>query len=88
MKIVFTSAFKRVLKKHIRRDPDLDMVFRKKIAVFQNDPYDPSLQTHKLKGTLAGSLAFSLTYKLRIVFKFTAEGYAQFSDIGTHDEVY
>ncbi len=88
MKVIFTSAFKRVLKKHIRRDPDLEKLFRKKVAAFQNDPYDPSLQTHKLKGNLSGSLAFSLTFKLRVVFEFTVEGYAQFSDIGTHNEVY
>ncbi len=88
MKIIFTSAFKRALKKQIRRDPELDAIFRKKVAIFQNDPYESSLQTHKLKGNLAGSLAFSLTFKLRVVFEFTEEGYAQFSDIGTHDQVY
>ena len=88
MKVIFSTSFKRSLKRHIKRDSNLEVTFREKLAMFQNDPFDPSLRTHNLKGNLAGSSAFRLTYALRVVFKLTDEGHALFSDIGTHDEVY
>jgi mRNA-degrading endonuclease YafQ of YafQ-DinJ toxin-antitoxin module len=88
MKVIFSSSFKRALKKRVRRNPDLEATFREKLAAFQKNPDDPELRTHKLKGDLAGSKAFSISYDLRVVFELTPEGHALFSDIGTHNEVY
>ena len=51
----------------------------------------PLLQTHKLKGKLAGSWACKASYDLRIVFKFVKyEGpeAVLLLTMGTHDEVY
>ena len=51
------------------------------------------LETHKLKGILAGSWACSAGYDLRIIFDFVKEEEQPedailLIDIGTHDEVY
>jgi mRNA-degrading endonuclease YafQ of YafQ-DinJ toxin-antitoxin module len=57
------------------------------------DPFNPLLQSHKLKGKLAGSWACSVEYDCRIVFDFvencqTGETEILLIDIGSHDEVY
>jgi mRNA-degrading endonuclease YafQ of YafQ-DinJ toxin-antitoxin module len=62
--------------------------FTEKLRIFLADPYHPSLGTHKLKGTLKNSLAFSLTHNLRVVFSFLEPNLVLLEDIGTHDEVY
>ncbi|HWF44539.1 MAG TPA: hypothetical protein VG537_07850 [Candidatus Kapabacteria bacterium] len=56
--------------------------------MFIKNPYDPSLDTHKLSGNLKDSMAFSLTRKLRVVFSFVQSDLVVFEDIGTHDDVY
>jgi mRNA-degrading endonuclease YafQ of YafQ-DinJ toxin-antitoxin module len=53
----------------------------------------PSLQTHKLKGQLAGSWACTVEYDCRIVFDFvenpeSGDEEILWLDIGSHDEVY
>jgi mRNA-degrading endonuclease YafQ of YafQ-DinJ toxin-antitoxin module len=88
MKVVFSSSFERALKRRVKHNPDLEAIFIEKLGVFQKNPSDPVLRTHKLKGDLDGLRAFSVSFDLRVVFEITPEGDALFSDIGTHDEVY
>jgi len=63
-------------------------IFREKLGLFLSNPYHASLHTHKLHGRLKGSLAFSLTEDLRVVFSFLTSEIVSLEDIGTHDEVY
>ena len=58
--------------------------YKKKIKVFQQNPFDSKLKTHKLKGKLAGFWSFSLTYQQRILFKFLNKRKALFYDFGSH----
>ena len=58
-----------------------------------DDPFSASLDTHKLKGVLAGLWACSAAYDCRIVFEFIrSEGQPNETilliDIGSHEEVY
>jgi addiction module RelE/StbE family toxin len=55
--------------------------------IFQKDPFDPRLKTHKLKGALKKYYSFSITYSYRIVFHFKSDNEIVFDTIGTH-EVY
>ncbi len=87
-KIIFGTAFVRALNKILSSNPELDKIVTDKIEVFRNNPYDPTLRTHKLKGKLSGYRSFTVTKNIRILFEFTVEGHALFSDIGTHDEMY
>jgi len=55
--------------------------------------FEPLLQTHKLKGQLAGSWACTVEYDCRIVFDFvenpkSGDEEILWLDIGSHDEVY
>jgi addiction module RelE/StbE family toxin len=87
-KIIFGKSFATALKKLLKGNATLEKTFAKKLEVFGNDPFDPQLRTHNLKGDLKSYRSFSITHEIRVVFKFTDEGYALFTDIGTHDEVY
>lgn len=58
------------------------------MEVFQEDPFDAHLRTHKLSGDLAEFWSFSVEYNVRVVFLFATKNRVVFTDIGTHDEVY
>jgi len=63
------------------------------LRLLVRDPFDPQLQTHKLKGKLSGSWACSAGYDLRIIFDFVKSTKQKENDIflieiGTHEEVY
>jgi len=83
-----SPRFLRSLKKRIAKNPELTERYREKLQEFINDPYSPSLKTHKLHGRLKDLSAFSLTHELRIAFYFAEPNKVVFEDIGTHDEVY
>jgi mRNA-degrading endonuclease YafQ of YafQ-DinJ toxin-antitoxin module len=83
-----SSSFKRAYKRLIMGNPDLESAFRERLILFVNNPFEPSLNTHKLSGRMKGQSAFSLTFKLRVVFTFTRSDFAMLEDIGTHDQVY
>jgi mRNA interferase YafQ len=54
---------------------------------FVDDPRDPLLRTHRLKGDLAGYWAFSVDDDLRVLFRRDGD-VAFLVNLGTHDEVY
>ncbi len=91
--LVFASSFKRAYKRLIKRQPELKEQIEERLALLANDPFEPLLQTHKLKGKLSGAWACSVEYDCRIVFNFvenedSREEEILLIDIGTHDEVY
>ncbi|MBZ0255919.1 type II toxin-antitoxin system mRNA interferase toxin, RelE/StbE family [bacterium] len=59
------------------------------IAIFENDPYDPILKNHALKGPLLGYRAISAGGDLRIIFKEKDDYlYVVLIRVGTHNQVY
>ena len=88
IEIVPTSTFRKAFKRKVRGNKTLGVRFRKRVAIFQNDPFDPRLRTHRLSGQLQGLWSFSIDYDVRVVFSFAEPNQAVFVDIGTHEEVY
>jgi mRNA-degrading endonuclease YafQ of YafQ-DinJ toxin-antitoxin module len=91
--LIWGKTFVRTLKRTIRKHPQLREDIQTTLKLLQEDPFDPRLATHKLKGKLLGSWASSVAYDLRIVFDFVKSADQQEDDIllleiGTHDEVY
>jgi mRNA-degrading endonuclease YafQ of YafQ-DinJ toxin-antitoxin module len=61
------------------------------LELISEDVFHPRLKTHKLKGSLKGSLACSAGYNLRIIFKIVKYEKSEavlLETIGTHEEVY
>lgn len=86
-KIEFSKSFSRKAKKLLVRNQQLKDLYREALTVLSENPFEVSLDTHKLKGNLEGKYACSLTPDLRIIFKLTPDT-VHLIDIGTHDEVY
>lgn len=82
-------SVKRTVKKRATLRNDIEDT----VKLLARDTFAPSLETHKLKGNLAGFWACSVGYDLRIVFDFVhiegeQEDDIRLLEIGTHDEVY
>ncbi len=91
--LVWGSSFERAFKKTVRRNPKRRARIADVLQQLATDPFVPALETHKLKGDLAGLWACTVEYDCRIVFEFVKhpETHAEeilLIDIGTHDEVY
>jgi proteic killer suppression protein len=86
--IVLASGFRKAFKRRVRGNKNLEIRFRDRVAIFQENPFDPRLKTHRLSGQLQGLWSFSIDYDARVIFSFTDPNLALFVDIGTHEEVY
>ncbi|MEG5056938.1 type II toxin-antitoxin system mRNA interferase toxin, RelE/StbE family [Microcoleus sp. A2-C5] len=91
--ITFAQSFKRAYKALIRKHPELQPKVEAILRLLAENSFEPSLQTHKLRGQLAGSWACSVEYDCRIVFNFvenpeSGDEEILLLDIGSHDEVY
>lgn len=81
MEIYYSPGFERSIKKINYKLKDL---VRLKQAVFKDDCFDPSLDTHKLHGKLNNFWSFSINNKIRVVFEFLDKNKIVFIDIGSH----
>lgn len=93
MEVVWSSGFKRSFKKITKKNPQLKNQIVKVLRLLADDPFTPSLKSHKLTGDLAGLWSCSVTYDCRIIFNFSEdenllEIVILLIDIGSHDEVY
>jgi len=88
IEVTFSPTFKRAFRKRIKGNSDLQARFWQKMEQFQQDPFQPTLRTHKLSGKMKNTWSFSIEFDARVIFYFTDDGKAVFIDIGTHDEVY
>lgn len=83
----------RAFKKAVRRRPELQAKAKETLRLLADDPFNPTLRTHKLKGELTGAWACMVDYDYRILFEFVknqeyGEEEILLLTIGTHDEVY
>lgn len=82
MNVAYAPPFFRQLKK---LEPSLQEEVFEKIELFEKNPKDPILKTHKLKGRLSGNFSFSVNYKTRIVFQYSSKEEAVLTAVGDHD---
>lgn len=81
-KVKYSPSFFKSLKKF----PKSQLKFlEKQEKIFIENPFDPRLKTHKLKGALKDSYSFSVSYHWRIVFHFEDKNGVIFDTIGTHE---
>ncbi len=91
--LVETPRFRRMFRKHVRRNPALQARIEQTLRLMSEDVFSPSLATHKLGGELFGLLACSCGYDCRIVFTIETDDVEQqevilLISIGSHEEVY
>jgi len=82
MKIIYSPNFRRSYKKLPEK---IKILAEKKERVFRKNPFDKSLETHKLHGRLKDFWSFSINNRYRIIFEFTDENTVHFHTVGGHD---
>jgi addiction module RelE/StbE family toxin len=91
--LVWSSHFIRALRRATRQQPTLRVSVEHTLRQLAEDPFHPSLHSHKLKGDLSGAWACTVDYDNRILFEFiwnpeSGEEEIHLLTIGTHAEVY
>jgi len=91
--LVWNSAFVRAFKRVTRRQPVLRARIERTLRQLAEDPFHPSLHSHKLKGQLVGTWACGVGYDVRILFDLvqnptTGEEEILLLTVGSHNEVY
>lgn len=81
-KIVYTRNFAKKLDKF---SPKEKAKILGTVRLFWKDPFAISLKTHKLTGALKGYWAFAVSFRLRVLFRFSDENVVEFIDIGGHE---
>ena len=84
MDIDFNAKFKKQYKKlpqNIRKR------FLERLAVFEENPYHPLLNTHKLRGKKRAFRSINITGDYRAQFLWEGD-VVTFHEIGTHSELY
>ena len=61
------------------------MVKNEREKIFRENPFEQSLKTHKLHGTMKEYWAFSVSYNYRIGFTFADTDLVYFHAIGSHN---
>ena len=85
MKILFHRNFE---KNYVKlRVPEKNK-FKERLAVFAEDPFNPTLGNHALKGTYRGYRSVSVGGDLRAVYKIIGNEEYLFVAIGTHARLY
>ena len=92
-RLIWTKTFTKCIRRVVKRKPSLRSEVERTLNLLEQDVFEPSLETHKLKGKLAGRWACTVERDLRIVFRFVRiegeqEDVIQLLRIGTHDDVY
>ncbi|MBI2464125.1 type II toxin-antitoxin system mRNA interferase toxin, RelE/StbE family [Candidatus Peregrinibacteria bacterium] len=62
--------------------------FQKKFLTFLQNPQNPELRDHALKGLLRGKRSFSITGDVRVIYRYLDKNSIILLRIGTHNQVY
>ncbi len=82
MRIVYTSKFAREYR---RLPKKIKLAAEKKEAAFRDNPFQPTLDTHKLHGRFRDFWSFSIGFRHRIIFEFGDKDTIYFHSVGDHD---
>jgi len=78
--------YRRRFEREYRKLPtSIQLLAEKRIIIFQKNPYDSRLRTHKLHGELDDFHAFWIDYNYRVILAFAGEKVIEFYSIGNHD---
>ena len=80
--VVYTPSFVREFNKLPKA---LQEEIKERIAIFEQDPRNPMLKTHKLRGKLRKYWSFSVNYRCRIVFEHDSKTRIALLSVGGHN---
>ena len=81
-KVLYSSRFEKSFGYLPSRIRELAL---KKDKLFRENPFHPSLETHKLGGKFKDTLAYSINKDFRVHFYFLNDETVVYVNIGTHE---
>lgn len=91
MKLLRSTSFIHAAQRAIKKHPHIANDIQTTLELLSKDAFNRLLKTHKLKGDLKDSWACSVSYEMRIIFKFVeykGEKAILLETMGSHEEVY
>ncbi len=86
IKITYAPSF---IRRYKKLHPNLKEEVKEQITQFKSEKNHPKLKVHKLGGNLKNTFAFSVNYKVRIIFEFgVTKNQVNLLLVGDHDDVY
>jgi mRNA-degrading endonuclease YafQ of YafQ-DinJ toxin-antitoxin module len=89
--LIRSTAFVRAARRWLKQHPHAAAELRATLDLLTENPFDPRLKTHKLKGDLRDVWACSAGYDLRVLFQFARHEGSEailLLTVGSHEEVY
>ena len=86
IQIARTRQFDKHAKKRITGK--LKRIYKKRLLLFIEDPYNPTLYNHELKWDFQGYRTFDITADFKIMFEIIDKNRYLFVDCGTHNQLY
>jgi mRNA-degrading endonuclease YafQ of YafQ-DinJ toxin-antitoxin module len=91
--LVWSPIFVRALKRVVNKNPELRFQIEQVLQQIAEDPFQPNLGSHQLKGDLSGIWSSSINYSTRIFFNFVVNPGSGQEDVllltlDFHDDVY
>jgi addiction module RelE/StbE family toxin len=84
----FNRNFLKSYGKRIKHNKKLKLQVTNRIDIFKIDRSSTILNDHSLIGDRQGLRSFSVTGDIRIIYRLVSEDFAEFIDIGSHNQVY
>lgn len=85
MKLIFHSNFRKQFKK-LRKNQQNK--FRKQLEIFIENPFDPVLSNHPLRGKYEGYRSINVGGDLRAIYEMIEKDTAYFIAVDTHSKLY
>jgi len=85
MKICFHKNFERQYRKLTKRE---QKKVQERLELFLENPFDPQLNNHPLRGKYTDYRSINTTGDLRAVYKFISEEECVFVAVGSHSKLY
>jgi len=80
--------FRNAYKKRIFPFSELVSKTEERIKFFKENPRNPVLKDHGLRGRRSNLRSFSVTGDIRVIYQLVDKDNALFLDIGSHNQVY
>jgi addiction module RelE/StbE family toxin len=88
MEIYYHARFLKNYRKRITPSKKLQILVKEKIDLLMQNPFNPVLKNHPLKGARKNNRSFSVNADIRIIFREISESRLLLLDIGSHNQVY
>ncbi|OGL29573.1 hypothetical protein A3D14_01665 [Candidatus Saccharibacteria bacterium RIFCSPHIGHO2_02_FULL_47_12] len=84
-----TIRYSRKFIKQLSKQPEkIQKAFTLRLKLFQEDPLDPILRQHPLKGKLKGYYSIDVTGDVRAIYEIEGKQIYLYVMIGTHSQLY